>query len=134
MEILADCRDESRDSRILCEEHGRRITFINPERKLVLKIQVDDCQIKEGLRCDCLVTYGNFENFVELKGHDLRHAFKQIMRTIQLLGRDSMLRHSYVITSRSPLSAPEIQNFRLKFKKNYRSDLTVKNNSFEVRI
>ena len=134
MEIIVDCKNETRFPRIVCEENRRKITFINSERKLISKIKVDGCQITDGLRCDYLLTLENLENYVELKGHDLRHAFRQIIRTILLLGRENTSRHSYVISSRSPLSAAEIQHFRLKLRKNYQSDLVVKNNNFEVII
>ena len=134
MEIIADCKEETRASRIVCQENRRKITFINSDRKRVVKIEVDGCQIKEGLRCDYLVTLERLEHYIELKGHDLRHAFSQIIRTIELLGQENATRRSYIISSRSPLSTAEIQIVRLKFRKYYQSNLVVKNKNFEERI
>lgn len=135
MKIKKDCIETLNSTRIVCKEHKRKITFINSLKVKVSKIKVDGCQIIEGKRCDYLITYKNNEHFIELKGSDIRHAFKQLKRTIKILGNTKCIsRVSYIISSRSPCSSPEIQDFRVKFGKKYNSKLVVKNNSFEVEI
>lgn len=135
MKIKKKCMLQLTDSRIKCEENKRKIVFFNPTRKKINKIIVDGCQITDGVKCDFLVTYDNSENFIELKGEDIKHAFAQLIRTISLLGdKNYHNRNSYIISSRSPLTSAEIQNQRLKFKRNQNSNLIVKNGSLEIEI
>ena len=128
-----ECIEKNRNSHIKCEENKRKIIFINKKKILVEKIIVDNCAITQGVRCDFLVKYLDLENFIELKGEDLKHAFEQIQRSIKILSSNKKI-VSYIITSRSPLSAAEIQNKRLQFKRKLNSELIVKNNSIEVEI
>ncbi len=135
MKLKDECIQILGSTRIKCEENKRKIIFLNPQRKNVKKIRVDGCQIVDGVRCDFLVTYTQTENFIELKGEDIKHAFDQIIRTIMILGdKRCRKRNSYIISSRSPLSSPEIQNKQLLFKRKYQSTLIVKNESLEVEI
>jgi len=134
MEFKVNCVDETNNSQIKCEENKRKIIFINRLNILVKRIKVDNCQITDGLRCDYLVVYKTFENFIELKGENIKHAFKQLEQTIKLLGNNKNDRKSYIISSRSPLASPEIQNQRLLFKRRFNSELIVKNKSLTVDI
>jgi len=132
MKIKKECTISTTDSKIKCEEHKRKIIFNNKNRERVKKIIVDNCQITSGVRCDYLVKHYKNEYFVELKGEDIKHAFEQLIRSISILGsNDFQLRKCFVISSRSPLASPQIQNIRLKFNREYKSDLIVKNKSFE---
>ena len=135
MRIKEECKEQLTDTRIKCEEYKRKIIFINSSRMIVNKIRVDGCQIIDGIKCDFLVTYDRTENFIELKGENIKHALDQIIRTISILGNNNCYnRNSYIISSRSPLSAADIQNHRLQFKRKYKSSLIVKNSNLEVRI
>jgi len=134
MEIKARCIDETTEKLIVCEEHKRKIVFINDKHSLVKKIEIDGCQITDGLRCDYLVMYDKIQNFIELKGKDLNHAFKQLIRSLELLGKGDFTKNCYVITSRSPLSSAQIQNQRIIFKRKYKTYLDVKNNVLHVKI
>lgn len=135
MEIKEECVKVSNNSKIVCEENKRKIVFNNSSNKNVSKILVDGCQITEGIRCDYLITFNTDEHFVELKGKDITHAFKQLIRTITLLKNSTCNnRVSYIISSRSPLVAASIQVERLKFRKKYQSELIVKNNNYQVKI
>ncbi len=135
MKIKDFCAEKIKDKKIVCEENKRKITFVNPAGIVVEKITVDGCQLTDGVRCDFLVRYDKNEHFIELKGSDINHAFEQLSRTITLLGENNCKkRNCYVISSRSPLSATEIQIWRVKFRKKYHSDLIVKNGSFESKI
>ncbi len=135
MKIKEICIEKVKDKKIVCEENKRKITFLNPSKIDVEKIIVDGCLIVNGLKCDFLVRHDKYEHFIELKGSDINHAFKQLSRTITLLGKESCpKRICYVISSRSPLSAAEIQVLRIKFRKKFNSDLIVKNGSFQTEI
>ncbi len=135
MKIKRECEEVSRNSIIVCKEQNSKIAFNNSSKKQISKIKVDGCQITEGVRCDYLITFSNDEHFVELKGKDVSHAFKQLIRTINLLKNSSCTnRVSYVISSRSPLTSPEIQVQRVKFRRKYMSELVVKNSNYQVKI
>ncbi len=135
MKIKENCIKTAKDKKVVCEENKRKITFLNPAQQPVEKIKVDGCQIVEGVKCDFLVRYDKHENFIELKGSDINHAIKQLKRTIKLLGQNDIgKRISYIISSRCPLAASEIQHLRKKLRSELRSDLIVKNNNFETRI
>ena len=59
----------------------------NKNKKTVCLIQVDDCLIKEGNKCDYLLLNcdSKISYFIELKGKDMLHAVEQIDRSIHLL-------------------------------------------------
>ncbi len=134
MKFKDKCIEKLVGKAIVCEEKKRKIIFYNPNRWEFLKIKVDDCQIKEGIRCDCLVIYKDVENFIELKGSDIRHAVKQIEQSIKILGsKNCNTRKSFIVSSRNPLSSTEIQGYQIRFKRKYKSDLIIKNNIIEVR-
>jgi hypothetical protein len=135
MEFKKECTLSTTDSKIKCEENKRKIIFNNNNRFKVDKILVDNCQITSGVRCDFLVKLDKREYFIELKGEDIKHAFEQLTRSISILGSvECQLRKCFIISSRSPLASPQIQNVRLQFKKKYNSDLIVKNKSFEENL
>jgi len=135
MKIKEKCIEVLKTTKIVCEENKRKVTFINSSNISVTKMRVDGCQIIDGGKCDFLVFYDDKEHFIELKGSDINHAIKQLIRTIETLGsKDCKKRISYIISSRSPLSAAEIQVNRIKFRKKLNSDLIVKNRQYETLI
>ena len=134
MTLREECLQRTDSEHIVFRESGNRIEFINPRREPAQKVKVDGCQIRRGRRCDYLLVLSDEEHFIELKGHDHHRAFEQLRRTISLLGRRVSIRESYVICNRSPMTSPEIQSERLKFKKNHNSGLTVGTKQITVRI
>ena len=134
MKIKKNCLIETYKNVIVCEENKRKILFFNKNNKKVIKIIIDNCQIENGLRCDFLVIFNNLQNFIELKGNDISHAFKQLERTINLLGKNQYLKKAFVISSRSPLSSPELQNKKLFFKRKLKTMLIVKNKFIKINI
>ncbi|MDN5199817.1 hypothetical protein QQ008_00545 [Fulvivirgaceae bacterium BMA10] len=134
MKMKEMCIEERSDSKIVCSENNRKIIFNNPSRNTVKKIKVDGCQITTGIRCDFLVIETNKnEHFIELKGQNIKHAFEQLKRSIQLLS-ESDKKTCYVICSKSPLTSAQIQNEMLNFRKLHNSKLVVRSGSFEVDI
>ncbi len=134
MEYKKECLIKTRNKIVVCKENKRKIIFINNNKRNVEKIKVDGCQIKEGKRCDYLVNFNEIQNFIELKGENIKYALKQIEITINILGISSDKKNCYIISSRSPLSATDIQNYKLLFKRKFKADLFIKNNKIEVEI
>jgi len=58
----------------------------------------------------------------------LSHGVRQIKKTIELCSSDvkNRIKRSFIICTRVPVSSAEIQNLRLKFKRDFNSDLIVK--------
>ena len=113
--------------RIVFKEKRSKLTINNPNQVQVTMVEVDDCEITEGLRCDHLFLANDLEHFVELKGQDINHAVKQITSTIHKLSEvpKGAKKLAFIISIRSPLSTASIQNLRVKFKKIYGTDLIV---------
>ena len=80
------CISDTRKS-IVIKEKKCQITFLNRHEKKIFQIRVDDCLIKEGIKCDYLVLVPENKRafFIELKGQDFLHAIRQINTSIDQL-------------------------------------------------
>jgi hypothetical protein len=106
---------------IVLEEEGRKITFKNNNEN-IRKVRVDDCAIEDGIRCDwLLIRSDNKEFFVELKGKNLEHAFKQIEKSIEKISDNPKKgnKNIYIVISRSPIKSSQIQFKEEYFRKKY---------------
>jgi len=121
---------------VLCE-NKRKMIFLNPNRNQVKKIIVDGCAIIEGKKCDFLVhDKDEYEFFIELKGKNIKRACEQLEASILQLSRSPKVneKHSIVISSACPLITPTIQKLKKYFKKQFNSNLIIKNHSLIVTI
>ncbi len=134
MNLNQECIEKTNDKKIVCKEKKQIIIFYNDQRKDVLKIRVDGCQITVGKKCDYLVEHDTIQNYIELKGKNLSYAFLQLEETIKQLKKEEYIIKSFIVSSYSPLSSVQIQQKKLYFKKKLKSELTVKNNKIEVSI
>ncbi len=136
MRLKAECVEEVNDNRIVFKENKSKLTLINDRKLNCKKIEVDGCQIVDGLRCDCALFNDEIEYYIELKGQDIKHAFKQLIATIEKLSTQPQRapKISFVICTRSPLATAEIQNMQLKFKRDYNSKLLVRSKDYEHSI
>ena len=130
------CKSENDHKIIVFQENQSKLIIENPERLKTTKIIVDGCEITEGIRCDFLLLASGIEYYIELKGQDINHAIEQIERTLRVLSSDfkKQKKISLVISARCPLNSATIQNIRVKFRKNFNSDLIVRNSPFSYRI
>lgn len=131
------CIRPSTDSQIKFEEFNRKIIFLNPNKELYQKVQVDGCTIIDGVKCDKLLLSADEheERYVELKGTDVMHAIDQLEATILRLGEFEDSRHSYVIcTNVAPAFTTQIQKKQMLFKKRYKSELVVKEKQMMVKL
>ncbi|MGM9740214.1 MAG: hypothetical protein ACI3ZP_06375 [Candidatus Cryptobacteroides sp.] len=131
------CICEANDSKIKFEENNRKIVFLNPERKTYLKVAVDGCTIRDGLRCDNLLLSSDEheERYVELKGVQVMHAIDQLEVTINRLGEYDENRHAFVIsTNVAPAITSQIQRKIKLFKQTYNSSLTIRERQLTVPL
>ncbi len=89
-------------------------------------VKVDGCEIKTGKRCDYLHSAKQVDRFIELKGQDIKAALEQIETTIPQLKTKGNAIKSYIICTRNPLSAAEIQSMQYKHRKKWNSELIIK--------
>lgn len=92
-------------STISVEENKRKYLAHNKAKSEVCLIRVDDCLIKEGVKCDFLLLNCDQKKsyFIELKGKDILHAIEQIDRTISLL-YEKIDSYSYSVNARIVLT------------------------------
>ena len=137
--------------RIISEEHKQRVTdkiivftenkktirFKNPDQDEYIKVHIDGEAIKEGERCDYLLTSGNEkeEYFIELKGENIVKAASQLKTTIQNVGEFTENRNSYIIcTNVAPALTTKIQQFKQEFYKKFSAKLEVKSRKLEISL
>ncbi len=139
---FGNCEETTKDKIILLDDKKSKakskIYFLNPRQKHIRKVTVDDCVLKEGVqKCDYLIITkdSEIEHFVELKGHNIKHAISQLETTInKIFCNVKQSKFRFILTSRSPLSAASIQVYKKKFKKKYNSELIIQKNKFEFQI
>jgi len=135
MDMKKECCETNRDNRVVFKEGRSKLTIENPDRVEATKVIVDGCQINEGKRCDYLYLIKEKEIYIELKGQDIKYAIEQLETTIRRLSKDvrNSGKISIVICTRSPLASASIQQFQIKFRKNYNSDFIVKSSPYHFK-
>ncbi len=127
--VNEDLKILTSDSKIVLEENNRKIIFDNPCNSSYKKVHIDGEVIKEGERCDYLLTSTDEreEYFVELKGKDVLKACSQLKVTIKNVGEYTDNRNSFVIcTHVPPATTTEIQKQKKEFISKFSSTLIVK--------
>lgn len=125
------------DSKIVLEENCRKIIFENPCMVDYKKVHIDGVVIKEGERCDYLLTSADEceEYFVELKGKDVIKACSQLKMTIKNVGQYTGNRKSFIIcTHVPPATTTEIQKQKKEFFNKFSSTLTIKSREFTYTL
>jgi hypothetical protein len=133
-----ECETILSNKLIPLEENKSKFVIENPNQFKVCVVQVDGCAIKEGRRCDYLVIPDEqdikktLEIYIELKGSKILDAIEQLEATIKQLSDHPAKQEKVciIISTRCPLSTPEIQKFKLRFKKTYNAKLEVKNRTY----
>ena len=144
---FGNCEEVRKDIKIVLTDSGNgnnrsKFRLENPQKLKIRVIQVDDCVIKQGMRCDYLViapskdkSSDSQEIYIELKGSDVKHAVEQIATTIQKLGSDSSaFKLCFIASTRCPINSTQIQNLQKKFRKKYNAKLTIKNREIVHKV
>jgi hypothetical protein len=124
MKRFPQCERITKAQIIPLKENQSKIIFENPNQLEVCILTVDDkdnAVIQDGLRCDYALTAENIdaEFYVELKGRDIKHAFKQLEATLQQISEDPQRQPKYcfVISSRCTLAGNDIKIMQTQMKK-----------------
>lgn len=143
----SNCCTLSKKKVISFQDKGshRKMIFRNPSELEILEVHIDNCIIKgERIRCDFMLYIEEKndkfrENYIEIKGSDIEHAVNQITSTIDYLienhkTRKNTSRAGYIICSKYPSADTSSQSHKIKMRKKYNLDLTIKTNKLEVAI
>lgn len=82
---LSACRCSTSVSKIKVKERGRKAVICNRRNAKFVKTRVDGCLVRQTAAADWVISKPKQGDvFIELKGTDVDHAFKQIMATVTL--------------------------------------------------
>lgn len=138
------CFEKSKNSIIFASQKGKTFKINNQSKHTIYKIQVDDCLIedKKVIKCDNLFIDCDDEigHFVELKGTDIEHAYKQLTSTIKwwrekVKHPQKEKTYAYMVSSSVPASAEQkFRTLKEQFKRDMGKDLVKKNQLLEIII
>jgi len=141
IEIPCHCAHKSNGQFIVCAEKGRKISFLNPNKRAIVRFSIDGCSgLREIIKkpgcklCDFLVVdWRANEHYVELKGCNVEHALKQLESTIEIFRLSGLTKRFFcwIITSESPASQSKFQVLKAKFEKKFNARLTIRTNQHE---
>ncbi len=139
MPDFGECEEQVRDRQIVRRDpdgskgkSSPKFVIQNPDRACVRVVQIDNCVITDGLRCDWLfVAMGDpTEIYVELKGSDVGHAIEQIGETIAKVSEDvrTAPKRCYIVcTHVRPQLLTKIQRAQASFRRDCNAELKVRN-------
>jgi hypothetical protein len=134
MKRFSKCEKLRKDPIISLSENKSKIIFENPQKLEVCVLEVDGCAIEQGPRCDYALVAESIEDefYIELKGRDIKHAFEQLESTLkQISAQPSQTpKYCFVISTRCPLSGPEIQKMQKMMQRKYKARLIIKNREY----
>ena len=125
-----ECTNRHSKKRFVVEENRSRVIFENGKRRDVDQIEVDDCAIVDGFRCDWLVNVDKTQQsiFVELKGSNVPHAVEQLTRAHDQLREIRKAKVTWIVSSqRCPLTSTEVQSLTIKLRKHKAVSLILRN-------
>ncbi|UFH49202.1 hypothetical protein [Pseudomonas sp. KNUC1026] len=134
--MTASCSISTNNSIEKFEENRSILRIHNQNRKKLLRHQVDGCLIKSGIKCDWMLVEEKTktEIYIELKGSDVEHAVDQISKTVEQLSDSPPKKWGYVICTRSPMSATEIQRATKSIAKSHGVTLRIRKTIHDENI
>jgi hypothetical protein len=137
--MINKCNIIRTDKILSKKENKRKATLKNNSQIQINEVQVDNCLIKNGNRCDFLweICSKKTSIYIELKGKDLSHALTQIESTINFCIQNYNHLHfkkiAVIILSRYPQEDSSIQIKKRNFKKRG-IKLEIKNRQWESNV
>lgn len=138
MEFTDECKQVRKCKLVPLRDISCRSEFriSNPHRKKLQIIRIDDCEIKEGRRCDYLVLEGSRAHLIELKGRNLEHGISQIEASMKHYKArlSSKLVTSYIVCSSFPKAITKKQVLQKRFKKQFGTLLKIEKSPCLVAV
>lgn len=128
---FARCSEDLRQKLIVVKERKCKFVLENPNGTLVRRVKVDGCLIvDERPRCDYLFEIGEpmtTARYVELKGHDIEKAVKQLAATLGYIKprHDDLKRVCHVVAHRVPSGGTDVQQLKVKFARAHKVPLEI---------
>ena len=125
---------------VVLRENRSEFRLVNGNAETIFRIQVDHCLEFPGTHCDWLLLFEKAipDFYIELKGSDVEHAFEQLRNSIDHIEHDFMgvpgrrrQKRCYVVATKVPLAASNIQKVQKEFSRNYQATLIVKKTPLE---
>jgi len=136
-----NCSELSNNKIIPASENTRKFRIKNDSRFNINKVKVDDCYIKNGLRCDYLFEIISNKLiikvfYLELKGKDVNHAIEQLKATLKYCQEvhDKIIKQCYIVASKVPSSNASTQSLKKKFKRENKVQLFISSKIKEVTL
>lgn len=125
-------------SRVKVEEKRKKAIFKNPNKSKYEVSRVDNCLIKDGTKCDYLVSkFAEFSVFVELKGQDVSQACDQLLASVKHPAVAPLIYNKLgflIICQRYPRIDSYIMRAKVKFAKEFKAGFHVVCRSGEFSI
>jgi hypothetical protein len=121
---LAKCTEELTHPRITVRAHGRAVTFLNPGRAIIKRIDLDCwlCDAKTPKADYMVCSSGVVDVVVELKGKDIHRAIEQILATLAswkgIPSRSAKI-GGLIVFTRSPERSAALDNIKAKLLAKY---------------
>ena len=136
-----ECSNFHNHKRIaLSGKRTSKLYLHNPAQINVEQIEVDDCAITEGRRCDWLVRVvdvpPNEEIFVELKGTGVSDAIIQLCESIAKLSvqKNTHPKRAVIVFTRNPMDGTDMQIHKAKFLKAFNARLVLVKDNQEIPL
>jgi hypothetical protein len=132
---LGQCTESVAHSKIKVEENGKSAVFLNATNSVFNRIHVDGCVIKDGPRCDWVISRKSIGDvLIELKGSNVKHAFGQIRATAAYWRANKFLEGrmgGLVVCSQYPRIATMVQKAKEEFSREFNAPLRVESRNLE---
>lgn len=141
--MINTCNNTITDKIVVVSENKKEFRIYNQSCLAINKVKVDNCYIKEGLKCDFLfeiltTSLKDILNvlYVELKGSDISHAILQLESTINRCNQihNNIDKKCYIVASKVPSSGTSSQILKKQFIKKNNIQLFIDTKEKEVYI
>jgi hypothetical protein len=128
------CRQLRTDKIIVTPpENNKKFTINNPFQKTVYQVEVDKCLMPNNVeKCDYLFELEAIDEktknlmiqkvfYVELKGKDVKHAYEQLIATVEFCKskHQTAIRECHIVHSSSPKISSTAQILKKRLKDKY---------------
>ena len=140
--MIRKCNELTKNKIISVKENKRKFIINNNSCFYINKVIVDDCYMRDTLRCDYLFEISKDKKkvdilfYVELKGKDIAHGIEQLKTTIDFCKKTHthIQKQCYIVASKFPSASTSSQKFKKEFKRKNNVQLFIDTNEKKVTI
>jgi hypothetical protein len=124
----------------LAGKNTTTLYLLNPDEWKVETVDVDNCAITSGPRCDWLILlnhpFPREELYIELKRSRVDHAVEQLKATIKVLsaGASRIPKRCFVVFLRNPMIGTDVQKNKVKFSRDFNAVFSLVRDKAEIRL